>query len=300
MKEGKLVSKQKNNPLQKLLFLSRDRTDSENFGFAGGEEFLEEMLQTHQLALNKKVQTNIKPSYDILKCFILPHPGENITSVFNHGQLSMVSQRFKDELKVIIENLLSPKNLVTKKIGEYEINTTEFLKYTKAYLEISQRTKTPTAVLFREKTVEIQMETFVQQFTNFFKQQLSTITIGDQNEFNQIEKETTDKFIKTRTLADRPMKSKYFEELKKEIKSLVLRWKSNPILAPPGKPVKFMSFKDDEMVLHYDWLTNVTKNPDVVNRKLVVIAITGITGTDRTFLLNYCLRYMYANVSMMI
>lgn len=295
-----VVSEQKNKPLQSLLFLSRDFDDSVNFGFAGGKEFLNEMLHTHQLPEKKKVQTNIPLSYDSLKCFILPHPGENITNVFNHGQLSMVSMVFKKEIKIIIEDLLSPTNVMTKKIGEYDIKTSEFLEYTKAYLKILQKTKTPTAELFSQKTIEIQIESLVEQCSDFFKQQLATITFGNENEFVEIEKKTIELFKKIKTLADRQVRKKYLDKLKIKIKDFILIWKSNPVLAPPGKPVKFMSFEDNKLVVDHDWLTNVTMHPNVKNRKLVVIAITGITDTKRTFLLNYCLRYMYAHVSMIM
>lgn len=288
----------KNKPLQSLLFLSRDWPNE--WQGPNGTKLLEKMLHSNQVTDNKKVQQHIPLSYDSVKCSILPHPGENIKSVFNHGQLSMVSNVFKDALKAIIEEIFCPTNLVTKKIGEFEITVSELLEYMKAYLDILQKTKTPTAELFSEKTVEIQMQTFVERDLALFNQKLTTITIGNQNEVNLIQDNMILQFKQRTTISDSiDMKNQFLNELKSKMNESVLNWRKNPVTTPPGKPVNLLSFVNPlKPVLNIKDLTDVLMHDDVKNRKLVVFAITGITGTKRTFLMNYFLRYMYANVSM--
>lgn len=293
-----MASNRKNKPLQSLLFLSRDWRESD-WQKTNGSELLKNMLHNDQTFDNKIVQQHIPLSYDSVKCSILPHPGENIKSVFNHGQLSMVSDLFKDALKAIIEQLFCPTNLVTKKIGEFEITVSELLEFMKAYLEILQNTKSPTADLFTEKTVEIQMKTFVERDLAFFNEKLTTITIGNQNEINSIQNNILSQFKQRRTISNcMDMKDQFLKELNFKMKDSVLNWRKNPLTTPPGVPINLLSFVNEKPVLNIKVLTDVLMHPDVKKRKLVVFSITGITGTRRNFLLNYFLRYMYANVSM--
>lgn len=59
-----------------------------------------------------------------------------------------------------------------------------------------------------------------------------------------------------------------------------------------------MSFSDSgELIADYELFEKIFLHPDVANRKIVVISIAGALKKGKSFFLNYCLRFMYANVS---
>lgn len=49
--------------------------------------------------------------------------------------------------------------------------------------------------------------------------------------------------------------------------------------------------------LNYEAVDKVFLHPEVAGRKIVVISIVGPVKTGKSFFMNYCLRFLYANVS---
>jgi hypothetical protein len=47
----------------------------------------------------------------------------------------------------------------------------------------------------------------------------------------------------------------------------------------------------------YDEIDRILLDPLVIDRKIVVMSIIGEYRKGKSFFLNYCLRFMYANVS---
>lgn len=67
---------------------------------------------------------------------------------------------------------------------------------------------------------------------------------------------------------------------------------------PYGQPLNVFRFADNNSVIvEYDAVDEFFTHPEVVNRKIVVISIIGAFRKGKSFLMDYCLRYMYANVS---
>ena len=301
MKVGTLTTNKMNNPLQTILFLVRDWEESDSFGYASGKIFLKQIFESYQLSGNKELQTKIQSSYDNVTAFVLPNPGKNIENVFNHGQLSMVCQSFKDQLKNIIEELLKPENLITKKVGAYDVKASELFEYMEAYLEVFQTTKTPTAELFSKITVDIQMKLFVKECIVSLIENLYKTKIDDPDVVDAIKDETVKRFKSKITIGVSLIKNEFLNDLKMQIKEQVSNWRFNLDKALPGKPITLLSFANNKVLVDHTALSDVlTAYSDLKKRKLVVIAITGIVGTERTLLLNYCLRYMYANVCMIL
>ena len=68
---------------------------------------------------------------------------------------------------------------------------------------------------------------------------------------------------------------------------------------PRGHQIQ-IQFSDDtngKQQFNYDGLKEVLLHPDVQNRKVVVLSIVGAYRRGKSFFLNYCLRYLYGNVS---
>lgn len=65
-------------------------------------------------------------------------------------------------------------------------------------------------------------------------------------------------------------------------------------------PVELLNFKNDtvdKLELNLETLEALFLDVDVADRNVVVISIVGAFRKGKSFLLNYLLRFMYANVS---
>lgn len=63
---------------------------------------------------------------------------------------------------------------------------------------------------------------------------------------------------------------------------------------------KFESDSTNSVTVNYDSLDLLLLTPEVKDRKVVVVSIVGKARDGKSFFFNYCLRFMYANVSFII
>ncbi|XP_054648460.1 atlastin-3 isoform X2 [Dunckerocampus dactyliophorus] len=130
-------------PFQSLMFLIRDWSFpyEYTYGFKGGNEFLDKRLQVKEQQ-HEELQTvreHIHSCFTNISCFLLPHPGLKVaTSPAFEGQLSAVAPEFKEQLKVLIPNLLYPDNLAVKEINGNKVTCRGLLEFFKAYIKIYQ------------------------------------------------------------------------------------------------------------------------------------------------------------------
>ena len=66
---------------------------------------------------------------------------------------------------------------------------------------------------------------------------------------------------------------------------------------PYGKAECILEFKEGKSVINEEALNNIFDHVDVKNRTIVAISIVGARQKGKSLFLNYCLRYLYANVS---
>lgn len=67
---------------------------------------------------------------------------------------------------------------------------------------------------------------------------------------------------------------------------------------PYGKPINIMKFgEDNKLVVDHAHLDKMLLHKEVKNRKIVVFSIIGAFRRGKSFFLDYCLRFLYANVS---
>lgn len=67
---------------------------------------------------------------------------------------------------------------------------------------------------------------------------------------------------------------------------------------PFGKPVNVLKFGEgNKVIIDNAELDKMFLHPDVKNRKVVVFSIIGAFRRGKSFFLDYCLRFLYANVS---
>ncbi|XP_058506336.1 atlastin-3 [Solea solea] len=130
-------------PFQSLMFLIRDWSFpyEYNYGFKGGNEFLDKRLQVKE-AQHEELQTvreHIHSCFTSISCFLLPHPGLRVaTHPQFEGQLSDVAPEFKEQLKSLIPKLLRPDRLAEKEINGNKVTCMGLLEFFKAYIKIYQ------------------------------------------------------------------------------------------------------------------------------------------------------------------
>ncbi|CAG9763960.1 unnamed protein product [Ceutorhynchus assimilis] len=74
----------------------------------------------------------------------MPHPGIRVaTSPTFDGRLAEIDQEFKDNLKVLVPMILSPENLVLKKINGEKVKVCDFVQYCKSYMQIYEGNELP-------------------------------------------------------------------------------------------------------------------------------------------------------------
>lgn len=64
-----------------------------------------------------------------------------------------------------------------------------------------------------------------------------------------------------------------------------------------GEPLSVISFKNSSVEFNKAALDGLLLNPEVRNRKIVVLSIVGAFRKGKSFFLDYCLRFLYGNVS---
>ncbi|CAG9802095.1 unnamed protein product [Chironomus riparius] len=67
---------------------------------------------------------------------------------------------------------------------------------------------------------------------------------------------------------------------------------------PHGKPVTVMKFSETgEVIVDNEEIDRIFNNPEIEDRKIVILSLIGAFRGGKSFLLNYCLRFLYANYS---
>lgn len=68
---------------------------------------------------------------------------------------------------------------------------------------------------------------------------------------------------------------------------------------PFGKSANILKFgEENKVIIDNEELNKMFLHPEVKNRKVVVFSIIGAFRRGKSFFLDYCLRFLYANVSL--
>ena len=67
---------------------------------------------------------------------------------------------------------------------------------------------------------------------------------------------------------------------------------------PHGKAVNVLKFSEgNKVIIDEPALKKMFMHPEVKNRKVITFSIIGAFRKGKSFFLDYCLRFLYANVS---
>lgn len=170
-------------PFQKLLFLVRDWQCpyQHPYGASGGKDLLEKWLHTteNQKPELKECRQHIRSCFSEIDCFLLPYPGEEAaTSETFNGQLSRISEKFKDGLKELVPSVLAPENLLVKKVGDREITCKRIVEYFQACAQ-SFKDKVPKAQSILKNTADFQNREAVDKCLDIYKESMMKVWEDD-------------------------------------------------------------------------------------------------------------------------
>lgn len=227
-----IVKKQKTTdwkPFQRLLFLFRDWADETiGYGYEGGLKYLDdEVLAVFDDVKSTKgsvIRQNIRGSFDEISCFLLDNPGQNIKK--GHGEWSTLEEGFVTNMKILIESLLAPKNLVKKSALGKDLTATEFQGLIKIYFNAFANAKLPATENILQMAIDNQMQTIVNDQLKVFNKLQANLNVDfDRENFvdwvNEVhdknEKTAVDGFLNTEKIDDEESTKKFVGILKKEI-----------------------------------------------------------------------------------
>ncbi|OXA61351.1 uncharacterized protein LOC118436052 [Folsomia candida] len=125
---------------QKLIFLIRDWNfpNTHAYGPLGGSDFLEKKLSVEPNMPPEvtKVRQTLTKCFEEISCFLMPNPGEAAKENNFSGALSTLSEAFRENLRIFVDNLITFDDLKPIKIGKNIIDGTSLLSYFEKYIEV--------------------------------------------------------------------------------------------------------------------------------------------------------------------
>lgn len=177
------LEKSGTTPFQRLQFLVRDWTYpyEADYGADGGFKLLQRRLEVSDMQHPElqSLRKHIKSCFSDISCFLMPHPGLKIaTNPKFDGRLSEIESDFKKQLKKLIPTLLSPENLVTKKINGQSVKAKDLLSYFKCYIEIYKGDELPQPKSMLEATAEANNLSAVAEAKDLYLQLMECVCGG--------------------------------------------------------------------------------------------------------------------------
>lgn len=232
---GQLVlDKCAEKPFQELCFLVRDwrSPNDHSYGAEGGLSLLNEKLQIDDEdpdSADSKTRKRIESCFERKNCFLLPYPGERVSveegGPFT-GQISEMKGNFVEHLKVFVPSVLSPNNLLVKKIGGCDVNGQSLLEYFRVYAETFKGEKIPEAKNLYDATAEASNLAAAANSKNFYLSSMKKIC-GPQKPYinpkileqqhTQFLRESLDMFEKTKKLGEEDYSRSFSDNLLKEL-----------------------------------------------------------------------------------
>lgn len=146
---GKLLyDESSEKAFQTLLFLVRDWSFAYEhaFGWLGGQSLVDDRLKKTQKQTEdmKYLRDQLISSFADIKGFLMPYPGEAVTQDQHFdGSIDRMSPKFIDMLKELIPKLLSPEQLIVKKIHGQKVRAKDLIEYFKSYVNVFNGSEMP-------------------------------------------------------------------------------------------------------------------------------------------------------------
>ncbi|CAK5093882.1 unnamed protein product [Meloidogyne enterolobii] len=148
-------AKELGKPFQSLAFIVRDfkLEDELIYGIEGGARFLAKVLpeaiSEKRENLNPKiteVRKNIRQCFGQgVNCYLMPHPGPKVADQNSgfKGQVKEIKQLFRDEVKRLVESLVSPSVIRPKLLNGKPVTVRKFIECVKEYSRLFDSSELP-------------------------------------------------------------------------------------------------------------------------------------------------------------
>ncbi|CAO1444180.1 unnamed protein product [Diamesa hyperborea] len=163
------------NLFQNFWFLIRDwycPADYE-FGIEGGRNYLKNVLDMKgkkDMSDIVDIRKYIKSTFERLNCCLMPYPEKTVATEKNYvGSWGKMDKEFKETIEICIPQILSPKNLVLKKICNKFVNCYEMKEFIESFFTLYQSDNMPETRLVYDLTIEKQMNNLIDKCSNFFQ-----------------------------------------------------------------------------------------------------------------------------------
>lgn len=224
-------------PFQNLMILVRDWAHKGNFKYGqnGGNMYQKSILQPkpgRNIEL-RSVRRFIPTSFDSVSCFLMPHPGLSATTdKFFDGRHSKLDNEFKRHLKNSIQVLLSPENLVKKKISDKEITAKEFRAYAKTYFETFQSPDTPQIHSLYSTTKKEKLSSLEKKTLKTYELKIRNINFNFQSNFSEIanaqhteaKRTSLDWYQKQNKMGSTELMEEFRDSLENEMNAFFEQW----------------------------------------------------------------------------
>lgn len=147
----------KEKPFQHLLFIVRDwQNEFEHaYGFYEQSELNILTENDEYTQEKKKLRNRIKSSFDEISVFLMPHPGFIVHKENYAGDLKDIEPDFIKCLQDHVPSLLSPENLVAKKIDGQRVRACDFIQYLQAYVNLFNGNEIPEPISILEVRISL-------------------------------------------------------------------------------------------------------------------------------------------------
>ncbi len=217
------------------------------YGFDGGNKYLKEAvfkMKPQHMENMKKLRRYIKSSYESIKCFLMPHPGQDaVGKIGFNGSWSSLDEEFVNQLFVLVPGILSPENLALKKIGGVEATGESLYWEILFYIELLGSDKIPSAQSIYESTVSKFLQDLVSKCAKIYEstinQEVNKINTSQELEILHLnsKKRAMDNYEKEKKMGDEDFITFYSNSLidiigdmyEQQSKSLGLKIKNHMI-----------------------------------------------------------------------
>ena len=106
----------------------------------------------------REVREHIFQCFEDISCFLLPHPGFEVTKTKYDGDVNKIRGEFKSLLHHYVQKVFAPSALVPKKVHGRPVTAPELLQFVRSYVKIFRdatifpEAKTLLAALFLSET----------------------------------------------------------------------------------------------------------------------------------------------------
>ena len=134
----------------------------------------------------QNLRKHIRSCFASIEGFLLPHPGLRVaTDPRFDGKIRDIEKVFVEQLSRFVPLLLSPENVVVKKIGGNEVRCKELVQFFKAYIEIFKGDEMPEPKSMLQATSEANNLASLSEAKDVYVAMMESVCGGDRPYINE-------------------------------------------------------------------------------------------------------------------